>query len=102
MLDDRNAAAEAAICPRQFEADVAAAEHDQMLRHIVEFQSLDVRKRSGRIEARHARNCRVCSDVEETLIARQHARPPSFKRTSSVFGATKFPAPMINSAPLAL
>src|ERR1700730_13786346 len=28
--------------------------------------------------------------------------PPSFKRTSSVFGATKFPTPIINSAPLAL
>ena len=28
--------------------------------------------------------------------------PPSFKRTSTVFGATKRPVPMINSALLAL
>ena len=28
--------------------------------------------------------------------------PPSFRLTSSVFGATKRPVPMINSAPLAL
>src|SRR5205807_2880951 len=62
MLDDRNAAAEAAICLRHFEADIPATKHDQVLWHIVEFQRLDVRKRPGRIEARYARNCRVCSD----------------------------------------
>ena len=39
MLDDRHAAAEAAIGLRQFEADIAAAEHDQMWRHIVEFRA---------------------------------------------------------------
>ena len=101
MLDDRDAATEAAICLCHFEADIPAAEHDQMLRHIVEFHRLDIRKRSGRIEARHTRNCRVCSDIDENPIAHQHARPAAFKRTSSVFGATKFPTPMINSAPLA-
>ena len=102
MLDDRNAAAEAAKCLCQLKADIAAAEHDQMVRHIVELQRLDVRDRSGRIEARHIRNCRVGSDVEKNLIARQNAAPPSFNRTSSVFGATNVPAPRINSAPLSL
>jgi hypothetical protein len=75
MLDDCHAATEATICLCHFEADIAAAKDDQMLRHIVEFQSLDVRKWSGRIEARYARNGRVCSNIEENLIARQHARP---------------------------
>jgi hypothetical protein len=75
MLDDRNAAAEATIRLCHFQADIPAAEHDQMLRHIVEFQSLDVGKRPGRIEAGYSRNGRVCSDVEKNLIARQHARP---------------------------
>jgi hypothetical protein len=46
-----------------------------MLRHIVEFQQLDVCKWSGRIETGHARNCRLCSDVDENLIADQHACP---------------------------
>src|SRR5580704_15979504 len=69
ILDDRNAATEAAICLRHFEADIPAAEDDQMLRHIVEFERLDVCMRCGRIEARHARNCCVRSDIEENLIA---------------------------------
>ena len=46
-----------------------------MVRHIAELQRLDVRKRSGRIEARHIWNCRMGSNVEKNLIARQHARP---------------------------
>ena len=48
MLDDRHAAAEATVRLGQLEADVAAAEHDQMRRHIVEFQSLDIRERPRR------------------------------------------------------
>ncbi len=75
MLDDRNAATEATICLSHFQGDIPAAEHDQMLRHIVEFQRLDVRKRSGGIEAGYTRNCRVCSDIDENLLAHQHARP---------------------------
>jgi hypothetical protein len=62
MLDDRYAAAEATICLSHFQGDIPAAEHDQMLRHIVEFQRLDVGKRPGRIEAGYPRNGRVCSD----------------------------------------
>ena len=57
MLDDRHAAAEATISLGQFEADIAAAEHDQMCRQVVEFQSLDMGERPGRLEAGNARNC---------------------------------------------
>ena len=74
MLDDRHAAAEAAVGLRQFEADIAAAEHDQVRRQIVELQRLDMRERPGGLEAGNVRNCRVRSDVEEHLVARQHAR----------------------------
>src|SRR5260221_86550 len=34
-----------------------------------------MRERPCRLEARNVRNCRVRSDVEENLVARQHARP---------------------------
>ena len=50
MLDDRDAAAEATVSLGQLEADVAAAEHDQMRRHIVELQSLDMGERPCRFE----------------------------------------------------
>ena len=73
-LDDRHAAAEATIGLRQFEADIAAAEHDQMRRQVVELQRLDMRERPGRLEAGNVRDGRVRSDVEEDLLAGQHAR----------------------------
>jgi len=50
MLDDRDAAAEATVSLGQLEADIAAAEHDQMRRHIVELQSLDMGERPCRFE----------------------------------------------------
>ena len=59
----------------QLEADVAATEHDQMRRHIVELQSLDMGERPRRFEARNVRNGGVRSDVEENLLAREHTRP---------------------------
>ena len=74
VLDDGHAAAEAAVGLRQFEADIAAAEHDQMRRQIVEFQRLDIRQRPGGIEAGNVWYRRMGSDIEEHLIAGQHAR----------------------------
>ena len=73
-LDNRHAAAEAAISLGQFEADIAAPEHDQMRRQVVELQSLDMGERPGGLEARNVRDCRVRSEVEENLVARQHPR----------------------------
>ena len=89
-------------CLGQLEADVAAAEHDQMRRHIVELQSLHMGERPRRFEAWKIRNGNVRSDVEENLSPVSTRVPPSLRRTSSVFGATKRPDPMISSAPLAL
>ena len=50
-LDHGHAAAEAAISLRQFEADIAAAEHHQMRGCIVEFERLDMGQRPGGFEA---------------------------------------------------
>src|SRR5215470_10924838 len=72
-LDDRHAAAEAAISLGHFETDIATAEHDEMRRQVVELQRLDMGERPGGIEAGNARNCRVRTDIEENLVARQHA-----------------------------
>ena len=92
-LDDRHAAAEAAISLGQFEADIAAAEHDQMRRQVVELQSLDMGERPGGLEARNIRNCRVRSDVEENLVTRQHARPAVIQPHLERFRRHKTPAP---------
>jgi hypothetical protein len=74
-LDDRDAAPEATVRLPQFETDVAAGEHDQMRWHVVELESLDIGERLGGLEARHSRDCRVRSDVEEHLVTHQDTRP---------------------------
>jgi|GEM_PF-5423744 len=65
ILDDPHAATEATISLCQFEADISAAEHDQVWGQTVEFQCLDICDRPGSIEAGNARNRRVCSEIEE-------------------------------------
>ena len=67
-------AAEAAISLRQFQARIAAADHDQMLRQIVELQRLDMRERLGRLQTGNVRKGRMRSDIEKDLVGREHAR----------------------------
>ena len=74
LFDDRHAAAEAAIRLRQFQPDIAAAEHDQMCRQMVELEGLDVGERPGRLEACNVRNGCMCANIDEHLLAGQHAR----------------------------
>ena len=59
-------------------------------------------ERSGGLKPGNIWKGRVRSEVEKYLSAASSRVPPSFNVTSSVFGATKRPFPMINSAPLAL
>jgi hypothetical protein len=68
-LDDRHAATKAKVSLGQFEADIAAPEHDQMWRQVVELQSLNMSEGSGGFEARNARNCRVRSAVNHVALA---------------------------------
>ena len=48
-FDDSHFGAEAAIGLRQFEAGIAAADHDQMLRQDVELERFDMRQRFRRL-----------------------------------------------------
>ena len=74
VLDDRHAAAEAPIRLRHFDADIAAAEHDQMRRRVVEIQRLDMRERIAPRQARNIRNRRMRADIDHHLIAAERAR----------------------------
>ena len=74
MFDNRHMATKAAVGLCQFEADIAAPEHDQMRRKVVEFQGLDICERPGCCEAGNIGDCRVRSDIDEDLIAGKHAR----------------------------
>ena len=72
-FDDRHATAEAAIGLRHFDADIAAAQHDQVRRQIVEFQRLDMGQRAGRFEARNIRNGGMRADIDDDLVAGEQA-----------------------------
>src|SRR6266446_1713148 len=78
LLDDRDAASEAPVRLRQLEADIAAAEHDQVGRHAVELERLDMREWRGGSQVRDRRDRGMSAHVEEQ------------------------PVPMTSSAPLAL
>src|SRR5208282_3795432 len=47
VLDDGHAAPEAAVRLGEFEANIPAAEDDEVVGHPVEFEHLDVRERPG-------------------------------------------------------
>ena len=66
-LDDRNAAAEAPVHLAELEADVAAADEQEMLRHEVDVHHRDVGEVGHLIEAGHLGHQRPAADVDEDL-----------------------------------
>ena len=64
-----------------------------MRRQIVELQRLDMGERPGGLEAGNARDCRVRTEVEENLVARQHARAAVIEAHLKRFRRHKAPGP---------
>ena len=73
-------AAEAAIGLRHFDAGIAAAKHDQMRRHVVEFERLDMGERVRVRQARNIRHSGMRADVDHDLVAGKHARAAFVQR----------------------
>jgi hypothetical protein len=74
-LDDRHLAAEAAIGLRQLQADIAAAEDDQMAGQSVELERLDIGERCRTGEAWDVGDRRVRPEIEHHAVAGQ--QPPA-------------------------
>src|SRR5262245_35051935 len=72
-LDDGHAAAESAIGLGHLQANITAAEHDEMRRLNVELQNLNMGKRPDRLQPGNARNCGMRADVDDDLATGQHA-----------------------------
>ena len=70
-LDDGYPATEAAIGLRHFQADIAAAEYEQMRGQVIEFERLDMCQRPRRFEARNIRNCRNACPGSGKPVRRQ-------------------------------
>ena len=69
MFDHGDSAAEAPQSLRHFEADIAAAEHDQMRGKPIELERLDMRQRSGLGQPGNVGNGRVRTQIEKDLLA---------------------------------
>ena len=74
-FDDGHFGAEAAIGLRQFEAGIAAADHDQMRGHDVELERFDMGQRLRGLEAGNVGNGGARSHIDEDLAPRQRTRP---------------------------
>ena len=70
-FQDRHATAEAAIGLRQLQADIAAADHDQVAGQPIELQCLDIGERRCRCETRNLGYHRMGPEVENHALARQ-------------------------------
>src|SRR5262249_41998118 len=57
-----------------FQAGISPTDHDQMLRQIIELESVNMRERLGRLQVGNIWNGRVGSDIEENLVGYQLAR----------------------------
>src|SRR5262249_45579067 len=73
VLDHGDAAAEAPVRLGEFEADVAAAEDDEVLGQPGELQQLDVRHGTGPRQAGNRWDRAMGPQVEEDAVACQHA-----------------------------
>ena len=71
VLDDRDAAAEPPHRLGEFQADVAAAEDDEVLGQPFQVQGFDVRHRRGGGEAGHVGDAGAGADVDEDALAPQ-------------------------------
>ena len=92
-LDHRHAAAESAVGLGHFEADIAAAEHDQMRGHVVEFEHLDVRERPGVRQAGMFGIVACVPTLRKTRSPDSTRVPPSFEAHLQRFRRDEPPAP---------
>ena len=80
MLDDRDAAAEAPHRLGEFQADVAAAEDDEVLGQALQVQGFDVRHRPGVGKPGHVGDAGAGADVDEDALAAQQPRAAGVQR----------------------
>ncbi len=79
-LDDRDAAAEPPHRLGEFQADVAAAEDDEVVGQAFQVQGFDVRHRPGGGEPGHVGNAGAGADVDEDTLAPQQPRAAGVQR----------------------
>src|SRR4029450_6219126 len=71
------ATAKATVRLAEFDTDIASAQHDQVWRHVVEFQRFDAGERARRLQAGNVGNRSVCADVDEALVCVKDTGPPA-------------------------
>ena len=71
LLHHRHLCAEAPVGLRELQADVAAADDEQVLGHPVDFHHAAVGKKRHVLDARHVRHQRASADVDENPVRRE-------------------------------
>src|SRR3546814_2570916 len=72
--------AEAPVSLGEFEADIPAAQNDQMVGNPVKFERLDIGERSGRREAGNRGHVRMRAQVEKQFLSGQSSCPAVVQR----------------------
>src|SRR5215831_19337572 len=72
-LQNGDTASETHECLREFQANVAAAQHDHMARQAVEFERLDVRERMRGAKAGDVGDGRMGAQIQEHAVAIKRA-----------------------------
>src|SRR3546814_17604542 len=80
MIDDGDPTAEAPVSLGEFEADIPAAQNDQMVGNPVKFERLDIGERSGRREAGNRGHVRMRDKVEKQFLSGQSSCPAVVQR----------------------
>src|SRR3546814_15468578 len=80
MIDDGDPTAEAPVSLGEFEADIPAAQNDQMVGNPVKFERLDIGERSGRREAGNRGHVRMRAQVENQFLSGQSSCPAVVQR----------------------
>src|ERR1700677_3574257 len=68
-LQNRYSAPESAVCLSKFQADIAAADHDEVLGQTIQFKDFDIRHRIGFAQARSRRNSRTRAQIQKYPLA---------------------------------
>lgn len=80
MIDEGDATAEAPISLGEFEADITASKHDQMVWQPVQFERFDMGERCGLRQTRNRWNAGMRAKVEEQLFSSEPPRPAIIQR----------------------
>jgi len=88
-LQDRHAAAKATKRLRHLNGDVPASQHNEVRRHVIELQRLDVRQRQRFLQTGNVGNGCMSADIDDDTICLYQAGAPVIELNTHSGGRNK-------------